>query len=136
MADILQQQYCDVFSDPDNKSKVVPPLVENPPHCLSNIELTVSDIQEAIDDIPLNSGTSENDIPATILKHCKFQLSYPIFLLWKRSLDTGLVPSVLKEQYIAPIFKKGEKSDPASYRPVSLTSHLIKIFERIVRKHK
>ena len=32
-----------------------------------------------------------------------------------------------------PIFKKGNKSDPANYRPVSLTSHLIKIFERIVR---
>ena len=49
-------------------------------------------------------------------------------------MTTGLIPPTLKEQYIAPIYKKGNKTDPANYRPVSLTSHLIKIFERIVRK--
>ena len=123
-ADILAGQYSNVFSDSASKSKVVPPLVENPPHCLSNIDLTVSDIQNAIDEIRPNAGTSENDIPATILKHCKLQLSYPIFLLWKKSLETGLVPPVLKEQFIAPIYKN-----------ISLTSHLIKIFERIVRNN-
>ena len=103
---------------------MAPPLVENPPYCLSNIDLTVSDILNAIDEIRPNDGTSENDIPATILKHCKLQLSYTIFLLWKKSLETGLVPPVLKEQFIAPIYKN-----------ISLTSHLIKIFERIVRNN-
>ena len=49
-------------------------------------------------------------------------------------METGLIPLTLKDQYIAPIYKKGNKTDPANYRPVSLTSHLIKIFERIVRK--
>ena len=34
---------------------------------------------------------------------------------------------------IAPIFKKGNKCRPENYRPVALTSHLIKTFERIVR---
>ena len=35
---------------------------------------------------------------------------------------------------VATVFKKGEKTDPANYRPVVLTSHLIKIHKRIVRK--
>ena len=36
---------------------------------------------------------------------------------------------------ITPIFKSDDKSDPANYRPVSLTNHLTKIFERVLRKH-
>lgn len=30
--------------------------------------------------------------------------------------------------------KKGNRTEPVNYRPVSLTSHVIKIFERVVRK--
>jgi len=135
MADILLNQYCGVFTDPLNPRKVVPPLVDNPPHgSLRDIQFTVADVEKAIDDIKPYSGTSVNDIPALVLKQCKKQLSYPIFCIWKKSMLTGKVPPALKVQYIAPIFKKGDKTKAANYRPVSLTSHIIKIFERIVRK--
>ena len=95
---------------------------------------------EAIDYIMIrpNAGTTEDDIPAVIPKQCKSQLSYPIFTIRKKSKATGLVPQVLKEPnsmlIVATVFKKGEKTDPAYYRPVVLTSHLIKIHKRIVRK--
>ena len=40
------------------------------------------------------------------------------------------IPAELKTQYITPIYKKGGRTDPANHRPVSLTSHIIKTFER------
>lgn len=36
--------------------------------------------------------------------------------------------------YITPLYKTGSRVVPGNYRPVSLTSHVVKIFERIVRK--
>ena len=36
---------------------------------------------------------------------------------------------------IIPIFKEGKKTEPSNYRPNSMTSILMKIFERIMRKH-
>ena len=41
----------------------------------------------------------------------------------------------MKTQFITPVFKKGNRTDPANYRPVSLTSHVIKVFERVLRNH-
>ena len=36
---------------------------------------------------------------------------------------------------ITPILKAIDKSKPPNYRPVALTNHLTKIFERVLRKH-
>ena len=45
-----------------------------------------------------------------------------------------VVPKQWKEANVTAIFKrKGHKSDPGNYRPVSLTSQIGKIFERLIR---
>ena len=42
---------------------------------------------------------------------------------------------VWKEANVAPLFKKGVKSDPLNYRPVSLTCILCKVYEKFIRQH-
>ena len=42
------------------------------------------------------------------------------------------LPSQWKHAYVSPIFKKGAKTDPANYRPVSLTSVVCKSMEHIL----
>ena len=39
-----------------------------------------------------------------------------------------------KESYVCPLHRKGDRANTTNYRPVSLTSHIIKIFERVLRK--
>ena len=45
---------------------------------------------------------------------------------------TGEIPTAVKEGFITPLFKSGETGDPANYRPVTVTSHIIKTFERVI----
>ena len=50
----------------------------------------------------------------------------------QQSWVTGDVPVDWRLANVAPIFKKGQKDDPGSYRPISLTSVLQKVMEQII----
>ena len=50
----------------------------------------------------------------------------------KVSFAHGDVPLDIKSALISPIFKGGDRSLPKSYYPVALTSHLSKVFERVI----
>ena len=54
--------------------------------------------------------------------------------MFRNFKQTGIIPPLLKEAFVIPIHKGGIRSDPANFRPVSLTSHIIKTMERIIRK--
>ena len=55
------------------------------------------------------------------LKNLSDVLSIPLAILFNKSL-TERAHESWKKAFISPIFKKGKKSDPSNYRPVSLTS--------------
>ena len=82
--------------------------------------------KSAVDDMNRDASSTDHDIPALILKECKNNISYPVFLIWKESFESEVIPEDMKIQSITPIFEKGDKSGPGNYHPISLTSHLIK----------
>jgi hypothetical protein len=55
-------------------------------------------------------------------------------IIYKKSLESGIVPEDWRVANVTPIFKKGSKAEACNYRPVSLTSVCCKIFESIVRE--
>ena len=135
MSDILQNQYASVFSNPDSSNKKTPCISCNLQSILEDFDFTNKDIEKVIDEIDENSSSGEHDIPAILLKKCKQVLSHPLLLIWRDSLNRGYIPKMYKQQHITPVHKKGSKAEAENYRPISLTSHIIKIFERLIRKH-
>ena len=137
MANLLQQQFLSVFSDP-SKTKIdaasfPPPIIQNP-FTDDMLDFSTEDIIKAIEEIKPNAASGPDEIPVILLKECKEALAKPIYLVWSQSLDTGVVPSFYKTSHVFPLHKKDSKALPANYRPISLTSHIIKIFERILRR--
>ena len=56
----------------------------------------------------------------------------PLSIIFQQSWLTGDVPVDWKLANVMPIFKKGWKDDPGSYRPISLTSMPGKVMEWII----
>lgn len=68
-----------------------------------------------------------------MLKECKQQLADKLSNLINVSLSQGKIPMDWKRANIVPIFKGGSKEDPLNYRPVSLTSVVAKLCEKIIK---
>ena len=100
---------------------------------LSDIEFTQADIQQACAQLKGTAAPGPDGVPASLLKICRNELARPLHVLWRSSLDTGTIPTELLLVLICPIHKGGSRAIPKNYRPVALTSHLIKVFERVVR---
>ena len=49
-------------------------------------------------------------------------------------MDQGSIPADLLLVLISPVHKGGSRGLPKNYRPVALTSHIVKVFERVVRR--
>ena len=56
----------------------------------------------------------------------------PLFIILWQSWLTGDVPADWRLAYVTPTFKKGQKDDPGSYRPISLTSVPERVMEQII----
>ena len=131
MANILSAQYASVFSAPSTAASSTGP---QPAVTISNIEFDTESIVKAIDELSQNSASGPDRFPAILLKKCKYALCHPLYLIWRKSMDEGEIPQILKSSVITPIYKGGSRGLAKNYRPVALTSHLIKVFEKIVRR--
>lgn len=139
IADKLQQQFCSVFSKPSEENKIHDAksfffnTKPNNQRYLDDIQFTNNDIERAISELKSTSAPGLDGFPAVLLKNCAETLSTPLHIIFRHSLDTGEVPSLLKDAIIVPIHKGGLKSQPQNYRPINLISHILKVLEKLIR---
>ena len=134
MAELLSQQYIKVFSKPNETVQSSNPTQMTKDR-IKPINITSKDFVDAINELSSSAAAGPDGFPAVFLKSCKNELSIPLTILWKKSMEKGVVPQKLKRSTITPTHKGGSRSLPENYRPISLTSHVIKMFEKILRKH-
>ena len=102
IADMLQDQFRSVFSSPltnselENHSKFNPPVFDP----IQPFQITKQHVIEAIDEIKANSSCTCYDIPAVVLKQCKYALCEPIKLFIEKSFLYGEIPLKYKFQTI------------------------------------
>ena len=111
------------------------PLINSKPQLisrLSNFKVTREQVVQVLKDLRIDKSPGIDGIHPHILKELSDSISYPLSLNFQNCLKSGIIPQQWKDAIIAPIFKKGDRSLAKNYRPVSLTSVICKVLEKII----
>ena len=110
----------------------IPPVYEFS-EMLQDVLFEKQDIEEMLSFLKTDKAPGPDGLSPLILKRASATLSYPLSILFNRSMQVSKVPAEWKQALVSPIFKKGSKKAPGNYRPVSLTCIVCKIMEKLVR---
>jgi len=105
---------------------------ENTLPSMPKITISVAGIQQQLSLLDTNKASGPDIISSYILKNCVNEISPTLKVIFTQSLDTGVLPSDWLIAIVCPVFKKGNRTNVANYRPISLTSICSKTMEHII----
>jgi endonuclease/exonuclease/phosphatase family metal-dependent hydrolase len=101
---------------------------------LTQVYFTYADVEDAIGKLSPCGGPGPDGVSACLLKKSKSAIALMLNKIFHRSVENGEIPDILKLGYICPILKpESSRQLAASWRPISLTCHVIKTLERVIR---
>ena len=97
-----------------------------------DITVTSKGIEKLLSNLNHHEAAGPDQIKPIILTNLSTPLSPILKHLFQQSLDSGTLPPIWKDANVTHVYKKGERSNPGNYRPISLTCILGKTLEHIV----
>lgn len=95
--------------------------------------VTPNEIVKMVNEMKNKKSCGYDDIPIAVIKENLDVLAEPLTVFYNKCIAEGIFPDQLKIAKIIPIHKKGSKTDPKNYRPISLLPVLSKIFEKNIK---
>lgn len=132
-SDILNKFFTSTFTVENLNDLPSPPCYELTSR-LRTIDFTPEEVLCQLENLNVNKTYGPDGIHPRLLKELGGVLALPLAIIFNHSMSTKELPTDWKLANITPIFKQGNKNDPNNYRPVSLTSVVCKVMERIIKE--
>jgi hypothetical protein len=100
---------------------------------MNQADIDTNHIKELLTDINPDKSPGPDGIHPRLLKEASELMVTPLHIMFKKSLETAELPNDWKLANISAIHKKGDKRIPGNYRPISLTSVVVKLLEKLIR---
>ena len=122
----------DLVDDKVISPGALPEDLRNSTPLMPDIKISEAGILNLLKNLIPKKAAGPDRIKPVILQELRVELAPIIKVLFERSLESGAVPLIWNSANVSHIFKKGDKSTAANYRPISLTCILCKIMEHII----
>ena len=132
-AEVLNSQFSSVFTEKGDSP--IPNLGTSSTPDAPNIQVGRNGVMKLLRGLKPHKAKRLDEISSRFLKEIASPITPALTLIYQASLEQGQIPDEWTTTNVAPIFKKGDKSKPSNYRPVSLTSICCKIVEHILHSH-
>ena len=119
-ANILNNQFAGAFTEEDTSS--LPSLGPSPFPDVPAFKIGRAGVKKLLRGLKPHKASGPDNIPTRFLKEAANELVPALCPILTASLNQGYVPDDWKTADVTPIFKKGDHSTPANYRPISLTA--------------
>jgi hypothetical protein len=133
IAEALNNQFTSVFTE--ERKDHIPDKGVSPYQDIPELQVELEGVIKQLKQLDCNKAGGPDDIPARFLHDYSSELGPILQFIFQQSYDTGTLPPDWKRAMVTGIYKKGSKSSPENYRPVSLTCITCKIMEHIVLSH-
>jgi hypothetical protein len=129
---VFNKHFCNSTHDITIESNKKPPNVERIGD-LTLKNVTESCVLSAINNLKSKPSCSWDLLSNKMLKAISFGILPVLTKMFNQSLLQLTFPEVYKQAKVIPVYKgKGSKSNPNSYRPISLLPVISKVFEKLV----
>ena len=132
IAEMLNSWYCSVFTRENLQQMPEAEQLFTGESPLISVKFTPSIVLEKLKELKPNAAPGPDGIWTRVIHSMADVICIPLAIIYAKCLEAGEVPPEWKTANVAPIFKKGAKSIPGNYRPVSLTCVLCKAMEKII----
>jgi len=104
-------------------------------HLIHDLICTPIEVAKVLKSLNVNKACEPDGVSPRLLNECHMELAPILARLFDHTLSRGTLPIDCKSANVVPIFKSLGQTAVDNYRPVSLTSVVVKSLERLVNNH-
>ena len=105
---------------------------DNIAECLTSINFTADKVRQLLINLKPHSSPGCDNFQPKLFVELADVLAEPLAAFFQNLFDRGCVPQCWKLGTVTPIYKGGDRADPANYRPVTLLPVLSKVMEAVI----
>ena len=133
-AQVLSDYFSSVFvNEPKGSVPTLPELEVK--YTMPELIITKDSVYKLMKNLNVSKSFGPDKLHPILLKELSQEISEPLQIIFNNTIKYNILPDDWKKANITAIFKKGKRNLASNYRPVSLTSIVCKIMEKIVRDH-